>query len=83
MCTGEGLAGHAELLSTMDARDYLGDIRIPMLILPPTKGSLANLDGGIRRGSYMRKLLDRSLKWLMEPVTRFTSIVQRNARRST
>ena len=45
MCTGEGLAGHAELLSTMDARDYLGGIKIPTLILVPTKSSLANLDG--------------------------------------
>jgi pimeloyl-ACP methyl ester carboxylesterase len=33
--SGEGLAGYAEFLSTLDARTYLKSIRVPMLILAP------------------------------------------------
>lgn len=44
-CTGKGLAGHAELLSTMNARNCLGDITVPMLILAPAKSRLAVLEG--------------------------------------
>ena len=47
ICSGEGLAGHADLLSTTDARDYLKDIRVlvPILILAPSSSSLAPLEG--------------------------------------
>ncbi|KAM0805953.1 Alpha/Beta hydrolase protein [Usnea florida] len=62
MCTGEGLAGHAELLSTMDARDYLGDIEIPMLILAPTKSSLANLDGANSQRELHEKVAGSKLE---------------------
>lgn len=37
MCTDEGLAGHAELLSTMSTRKNLRDMKIPMLILASSK----------------------------------------------
>ena len=34
---GEGLAGYAEFLSTLDARPYLSQIQVPMLVLAPTE----------------------------------------------
>ena len=37
MCTVEGLAGHAELLSTMSTRKILRDMKIAMLILASSK----------------------------------------------
>ena len=43
--SAEGLAGHAELLSSMDMRPLVSDIKVPMLILAPTKSSLARLEG--------------------------------------
>ena len=44
-CSSEGLAGQAELLGTLDARNFVGEIKTPMLILAPSKSVLANLDG--------------------------------------
>ena len=44
-CSTEGLAGQAELLSKLDARTFVGDIKSPTLILAPSKSVLANLDG--------------------------------------
>jgi pimeloyl-ACP methyl ester carboxylesterase len=43
--SGDGLADHAELLAKIDAREFVGDIRVPMLILAPTKSRMAPLDG--------------------------------------
>ena len=62
MCTGEGLARHAELLSIMDARDYLGDIKIPMLILAPIKSSSANLDGANSQRELHEKVAGSKLE---------------------
>ena len=45
MCSAEGLAGQAELLGKLDARNFVRDIKVPTLILAPTKSSLANLKG--------------------------------------
>jgi hypothetical protein len=42
---GDGLADHAELLSNVNARRYVEDIKIPMLILAPMKSGMAPLDG--------------------------------------
>ena len=42
---GDGLADHAKLLSNVDARRFVGDIKVPMLILAPTKSGMAPLDG--------------------------------------
>ncbi|KAF2800803.1 alpha/beta-hydrolase [Melanomma pulvis-pyrius CBS 109.77] len=41
---GEGLAGYAEFLSTLDARPFLGDIRVPMLILAPSQSAATKLE---------------------------------------
>lgn len=35
--SGEGLAQYAEFLSTLDARPFLSQIRVPMLVLAPTQ----------------------------------------------
>ena len=43
--SGEGLADHAELLVKVDAREFVGDIKVPMLILAPTNSRMAPLDG--------------------------------------
>jgi pimeloyl-ACP methyl ester carboxylesterase len=43
--SGGGLADHAELLAKMDARKFVGDIKVPMLILAPTRSRMAPLDG--------------------------------------
>lgn len=43
--TGDALADHSELLEKVDARTFVNDINIPMLILAPEKSSLARLDG--------------------------------------
>jgi hypothetical protein len=43
--SGDGLADHAELLSNVNARRFVGDIRAPMMILAPTKSRMAPLDG--------------------------------------
>lgn len=32
---GEGLAQYAEFLSTLDARPYLGEVKVPTLVLAP------------------------------------------------
>lgn len=39
-----GLADHAELLLNVDARRFVGDIEIPILILAPTKSRMAPLN---------------------------------------
>ena len=43
--SGEGLADHAELLVKVDAREFVGDIKVPMLILAPTNSRMDPLDG--------------------------------------
>ena len=40
--SGDGLVDHAEFLSNVDARRFVGDIKVSMLILTPT---MAPLDG--------------------------------------
>jgi len=42
--SGEGLAGYAEFLSTLDSRPFLKDIRVPMLILAPAKSAATKLE---------------------------------------
>ncbi len=41
---GEGLAGYAEFLGTLDSRPYLSQIRIPTLILAPAKSAATKLE---------------------------------------
>ncbi|KAJ4250197.1 hypothetical protein NW762_012012 [Fusarium torreyae] len=41
---GQGLAGYAEFLSTLDARPYLARIKAPMLILSPTSSALVTIE---------------------------------------
>jgi hypothetical protein len=43
--SGDGLADHAELLSNVGARRFVGDTEVPMLILTSTKSGMAPLDG--------------------------------------
>lgn len=42
--SGEGLAGYAQFLSTLDARPYLKDIRVPMLILAPANSAATKVE---------------------------------------
>jgi pimeloyl-ACP methyl ester carboxylesterase len=42
---GDGLADYAGLLAKIDARKFVGDIKVPTLILAPTKSRMAPLDG--------------------------------------
>lgn len=42
--SGEGLAGYAEFLSGLDARPFLGDIRVPMLILAPAHSAATGVE---------------------------------------
>lgn len=37
---GKGLGDHAEMLSKIDARDFIGEIKAPMLILAPSKSKM-------------------------------------------
>lgn len=41
---GEGLAQYAEFLSTLDARPYLSQIRVPTLILAPSNSAATTLE---------------------------------------
>lgn len=41
---GEGLAGYAEFLSTLDSRPYLGRVTAPMLVLAPTNSALVTIE---------------------------------------
>ncbi|KAF2809401.1 alpha/beta-hydrolase [Mytilinidion resinicola] len=41
--SSEGLAGYAQFLSTLDARPYLKDIDVPMLILAPANSAATTL----------------------------------------
>jgi len=41
--SGEGLAGYAQFLSTLDSRPYLKDIHVPMLILAPANSAATKL----------------------------------------
>ncbi len=41
--SGEGLAGYAQFLSTLDARPFLKDIKVPMLILAPANSAATKL----------------------------------------
>jgi len=43
--SGEGLAQHAELLAKLDARTFVGDIKVSMLILAPRNSRMARLEG--------------------------------------
>ncbi|CAK7236631.1 hypothetical protein SBRCBS47491_009703 [Sporothrix bragantina] len=40
---GEGLAGYAEFLGSLDARPFLSDIRAPVLILAPSNSAMVNV----------------------------------------
>ncbi|KAL3485855.1 Alpha/Beta hydrolase protein [Aspergillus germanicus] len=42
--SGEGLAGYAEFLSSFDARPYLSQITVPVLILAPAKSAATSLE---------------------------------------
>ncbi|KAF2869111.1 Alpha/Beta hydrolase protein [Massariosphaeria phaeospora] len=42
--SGEGLAGYAEFLSTLDARPYLSRIDIPTLILAPSQSAATSVE---------------------------------------
>lgn len=42
--SGEGLAGYAEFLSTLDARPFLSQIRVPMLILAPANSVATSVE---------------------------------------
>ncbi|KAF2462452.1 Alpha/Beta hydrolase protein [Lineolata rhizophorae] len=42
--SGEGLASYAEFLCTLDARPYLGRIKVPMLILAPTRSAATKIE---------------------------------------
>jgi len=41
---GDGLAGYAKFLSTLDAREFLGKISVPMLILAPKHSAVMSVD---------------------------------------
>jgi pimeloyl-ACP methyl ester carboxylesterase len=41
---GEGLAQYAEFLSTLDARPFLSQIRVPMLVLVPTESVAVRIE---------------------------------------
>jgi pimeloyl-ACP methyl ester carboxylesterase len=41
---GEGLAQYAEFLSTLDARPFLSQIQVPMLILAPTESAAVRVE---------------------------------------
>ncbi|KAH7393868.1 Alpha/Beta hydrolase protein [Phaeosphaeria sp. MPI-PUGE-AT-0046c] len=41
---GEGLAQYAEFLSTLDARPFLSQIRVPMLVLAPTESAAVKVE---------------------------------------
>lgn len=41
---GEGLAGYAKFLSTLDARPFLAHIRVPMLILAPKHSAIMSVE---------------------------------------
>lgn len=42
--SGEGLAGYAEFLSTLDGRPFLKDIKVPMLILAPANSAATKVE---------------------------------------
>ncbi|OCL12650.1 alpha/beta-hydrolase [Glonium stellatum] len=42
--SSEGLASYAEFLSTIDSRQYIPKIKVPMLILAPTKSAATKLE---------------------------------------
>lgn len=42
--SGEGLAQYAEFLSTLDARPYLSEIKVPMLILGPSQSAATSVE---------------------------------------
>lgn len=46
--SGEGLAGYAEFLASFDARPYLSQISVPMLILAPAKSAATSLEEQLR-----------------------------------
>jgi pimeloyl-ACP methyl ester carboxylesterase len=52
---GEGLAQYAEFLSTLDARPFLSQIRVPVLVLTPTESAAVKVEdmealaGGVER----------------------------------
>jgi hypothetical protein len=43
--SSDGLADHAEQLAKIDARKFVGDVKVPMLIQAPTTSRMAPLDG--------------------------------------
>lgn len=44
MSSGEGLAQYAEFLSTLDARPYLSEIKVPTLILAPSQSAATSVE---------------------------------------
>lgn len=59
--SGDGLADHAEFLSNVDARRFVGDIKVPMLILTPTKSGTASLDGQDSQRELQARVNDSKL----------------------
>ncbi|OAP58017.1 hypothetical protein AYL99_07107 [Fonsecaea erecta] len=57
--SGEGLASYAEFLSTLDARPFLSQIQIPVLILAPANSAATTLEeqGAIQRQIRGSKLV--------------------------
>lgn len=51
--TGEGLAGYAEFLSSLDSRPFLEQIKVPTLILAPAKSAATKLE---EQGMVQRKI---------------------------
>lgn len=51
LSNSEGLAGYAQFLTTLDARPYLSEIKIPMLILAPANSAATTVEEqkGIQR----------------------------------
>lgn len=42
--SGEGLGSYAEFLSTLDSRPYLSQIKVPMLVLAPTRSAATKVE---------------------------------------
>jgi hypothetical protein len=56
LCSTEGLASQAELLSKLDARSFVRDTKKPMMILAPSQSSLANLEGENSQRELQRRV---------------------------
>lgn len=54
--SGDALADHAELLEKIDAREFVDQIKVPMLILAPRNSTLATLDGDDNQHDLNRRV---------------------------